>query len=229
MHALKAKTEQSIEIKTYAAKVGRKQQTVLEETWAARVALSVNKNVLVGDHFHTLKVIHAAPSWLWPALVEAMVSGSWTVKQTRTRCSVLIVVRRHRNLPGQPAVRRTPGSAVRGWPCDGTAPAGPAPLAIKRGMRWYSRPPRCYRMDGASAPARNQRCGQFGAGSCANGEPGSRMPATHPPIEIEAKPACCPSHTGTVTSLSASDPYASGSRSGAGHAARTGQSRSTSD
>jgi hypothetical protein len=82
MHALKAKA-QGIDVKVYAEKVGRKQQTVLEETWAARVSLSVNKNVLVGDHFHTLKVIHAAPYWLWPALVQTMVEKGWTVEQTR--------------------------------------------------------------------------------------------------------------------------------------------------
>jgi hypothetical protein len=56
---------------------------VQEEVWAASVARSADKHVLIGVHFRTLAVIHAAPSWLWPALVEAMVSGSWTVEQTR--------------------------------------------------------------------------------------------------------------------------------------------------
>jgi protein gp37/ParB-like chromosome segregation protein Spo0J len=97
MHALRAKA-QGIDVKAYAAKVGRKHQAVLEEVWAASVADSADKHVLVGDHFRTLAVIHAAPSWLWPALVEAMVAGGWTVEMTRKQ------VQRFDNVPKAPPV-----------------------------------------------------------------------------------------------------------------------------
>jgi hypothetical protein len=76
MHALKAKTEQGIDIKAYAAKVGRKQTSVFEETYAAEVMLGVSDTRNgASDRYSQLVAIHAAPSWLWPALVEAMVQG----------------------------------------------------------------------------------------------------------------------------------------------------------
>ncbi len=35
------------------------------------------------DRFAELVEIHAAPEWLWSALVAAMVKGGWSVEQTR--------------------------------------------------------------------------------------------------------------------------------------------------
>lgn len=71
--------------KSYAASVGRPQQTVAREVCAARVAQSVPIDGC-GDlsPFTThLSEIHGAPSWLWPALVARLVAEGWTVEVTR--------------------------------------------------------------------------------------------------------------------------------------------------
>jgi hypothetical protein len=82
MHALRAK-EQGIDVKAYAVKVGRKQQNVSDEVCAARVVATVpDVRYAASDRFSQLASIHASPSWLWPALVEAMVAGGWTIEQT---------------------------------------------------------------------------------------------------------------------------------------------------
>jgi hypothetical protein len=68
--------------KAYAANVGRPQPSVAREISAATVAEAVTDigyGVLLA-HFSHLVEIHAAPAWLWPALVAAMPA---TVQQTR--------------------------------------------------------------------------------------------------------------------------------------------------
>ncbi len=37
------------------------------------------------EHFRRLTEIHAAPPWLWPALVAEMIEREWTVEQARAR------------------------------------------------------------------------------------------------------------------------------------------------
>jgi hypothetical protein len=90
MHALHS----GMDVKAYAASVGRARTTVHAEVYAAEVATVVPDigNELT-KHFAKLVEIHAAPQWLWPALVQWMAgapateSGKeikpWTVEQTR--------------------------------------------------------------------------------------------------------------------------------------------------
>lgn len=83
MHALNS----GMDIKAYAASVGRARTTVQDEVKAARVAATVT-DIRHGD-FQTLVAIHVAPEWLWPAMVEAMVAENWTVERTRDRVARL--------------------------------------------------------------------------------------------------------------------------------------------
>ena len=69
-----------MDVNAYAASVGRAHKTVHDEVCAARVAADAHART---DDFRTLVAIHAAPRWLWRALVAAMVEGKWTVEATR--------------------------------------------------------------------------------------------------------------------------------------------------
>ncbi len=42
-------------------------------------------NTTIRDSWRNLAEIHAAPEWLWAALVGRMVEGGWTVAVTRER------------------------------------------------------------------------------------------------------------------------------------------------
>src|SRR6516165_12272767 len=91
LHALRSVVDGAkLDVKAYAAKAGRARQTVQNEVMAARVANAVPHvgHELV-DRYKALVKIHAAPQWLWPALVEAMVGGKWTVEDTRTEVARL--------------------------------------------------------------------------------------------------------------------------------------------
>lgn len=80
MHALRS----GMDIERYAEKVGRKRGTVRNEVYAAKVASAVSDiGHDLADHFSQLVEIHAAPPWLWPSLVRAMLAKGWTVEQTR--------------------------------------------------------------------------------------------------------------------------------------------------
>ena len=69
LHALNS----GMDGKAYAVSVGRSQPTIAREISAARVAGAVTDiGYEVGDRFSQLVEIHAAPDWLWPALVAAM-------------------------------------------------------------------------------------------------------------------------------------------------------------
>ena len=86
MHALHSGKD----VKAYAASVGRARTTVHDEVYAAEVIEAVPhmRNDLTG-YFRHLTEIHAAPRWLWPALVSALVTNEWTVEATRKAVSVL--------------------------------------------------------------------------------------------------------------------------------------------
>jgi hypothetical protein len=64
-------------VKAYAVGVGRARSTVHDEVYAAEVAEAVPdiRNSL-SRHFAKLVEIHAAPAWLWPALVAAMLPST---------------------------------------------------------------------------------------------------------------------------------------------------------
>ena len=83
-------------ISAYAKAVGRPQQSVQLEVHAAEVYREVTTYVVTlvpTDRPRHLAEVHAAPQWLWPALVHAMVGAPatesskeikpWTVEQTR--------------------------------------------------------------------------------------------------------------------------------------------------
>jgi ParB-like chromosome segregation protein Spo0J len=80
MHALHS----GMDVKAYAESVGRKRSTVHDEVYAATVADAVPdiRNDITA-FFSQLVAIHAAPRWLWPALVSRMVDEGWTVEATR--------------------------------------------------------------------------------------------------------------------------------------------------
>ncbi len=72
-----------MDVKAYAASVGRARVTVQREVMAAKVAAVFNGEHDLSKQFLTLVEIHAAPEWLWSALVAAMVESEWSVEQTR--------------------------------------------------------------------------------------------------------------------------------------------------
>lgn len=89
MHALHS----GLDGKAYAEGMGRPQQSIAREMCAARVA-SVVPDIGYGkmvDRFSQLVEAHAAPSWLWPALVKAMLAKGWNVgeRSVRRACEVL--------------------------------------------------------------------------------------------------------------------------------------------
>ena len=86
MHALRS----GMDVKAYAGSVGRAHSNVVREVYAARVASSVSDigNDL-SDRTSHLAELHAAPSWLWPALVAELVAKGWTVEQARGKVGAL--------------------------------------------------------------------------------------------------------------------------------------------
>ena len=67
-----------MDVKAYAASVGRAQRTVANEVWAAEVAAVADVG---NESFSQLVEIHAAPKWLWAALVNAMVEDGLDAPQ----------------------------------------------------------------------------------------------------------------------------------------------------
>jgi predicted outer membrane protein len=75
LHALHR--PEGMDVKAYAASIGRARTTVQRETYAAAVASAVPINGHELDDFSTHMVeIHAAPAWLWPTLVAAMLPST---------------------------------------------------------------------------------------------------------------------------------------------------------
>jgi protein gp37/ParB-like chromosome segregation protein Spo0J len=91
LHALGAtqKGKHGRSVNAYAAEVGRPRQSVEVEIHAAEVYREVATRVAISvptDRPRHLAEIHAAPPWLWSALVEAVLSAKpkpWTVEQTK--------------------------------------------------------------------------------------------------------------------------------------------------
>jgi hypothetical protein len=88
LHALGATVKGDPEkgVRAYAGRVGRTQQIVAREVAAARVWKAYNlgcKQAPIDLSAKALAEIHAAPEWLWPALVERLVVDGWTVEVTR--------------------------------------------------------------------------------------------------------------------------------------------------
>ena len=74
----------------YARSVGRTQQSVALEIQAAKVyeaTTHVVTKVQAQLAWRNLAEIHAAPQWLWTALVQQMIADSWTVATTREKVS----------------------------------------------------------------------------------------------------------------------------------------------
>jgi ParB-like chromosome segregation protein Spo0J len=113
MHALRS----GMEIKAYAARIGRPHQTVYDEVYAAEVVEAVPhmRNELANIPYKTLGAIHVAPRWLWPALGSAVVAGHWTVEQAKA------AVRRLKDLPDQ--APEWLNDALSGGLVNGTIPA----------------------------------------------------------------------------------------------------------
>jgi hypothetical protein len=74
-HALRS----GMDVKAYAATVGRARSTVHQEVYAAEVASAVphmwNE---IPDRTRHLAELHAAPSWLWAALVAQLITRAWS-------------------------------------------------------------------------------------------------------------------------------------------------------
>jgi protein gp37/ParB-like chromosome segregation protein Spo0J len=88
MHALHS----GMDVKAYAASVGRKRTTVQDEVKAARVASSVtHMRHELTPYVRHLAEIHAAPSWLRPAMVTELVANpkKWTIEKIREQVARL--------------------------------------------------------------------------------------------------------------------------------------------
>jgi hypothetical protein len=73
-----------MDLKAYANAAGKKYTTLYDKVKAYRVlAVTHMRNADARDQWRNLAEIHAAPEWLWPALVAQMIGDSWTVAKTR--------------------------------------------------------------------------------------------------------------------------------------------------
>ena len=79
-HAAESKKESGLDLKEYATAAGKKYATLYNKVRAYRVASVCDiANATAQETWNQLVEIHAAPQWLWPALVEKMTSEAWTV------------------------------------------------------------------------------------------------------------------------------------------------------
>lgn len=79
MHALGGKWG----VREYAGLTGVSPTTVTFQRKAAEVFTRVNAPTDLSDYFRHLTEIHAAPAWLWPALVASLVEDGGTVEAVR--------------------------------------------------------------------------------------------------------------------------------------------------
>lgn len=78
--------ESGMDLKAYAEASGKVRKTLSNKVMAWRVmAVADVGHELVRDLWSQLAEIHAAPHWLWTALVKAMVESGWTVQVTRDK------------------------------------------------------------------------------------------------------------------------------------------------
>ena len=78
--------ESGMDLKAYAERAGKARTTLADKLKAWRV-LSVThvRHEDITDSWRNLAEIHAAPKWLWAALVEKMIEDAWTVQTTREK------------------------------------------------------------------------------------------------------------------------------------------------
>jgi hypothetical protein len=76
--------ESGMDLKAYAERAGKVYRTLHTKTMAWKV-MSVSDIGIdqARANWSNLAEIHAAPSWLWPALVAKMLEKQWTVALTR--------------------------------------------------------------------------------------------------------------------------------------------------
>lgn len=78
--------ESGMDLKAYAEKSGKAYKALYNKTTAFRVAAVSHVGIgTVADSWRNLAEIHAAPEWLWGALVKQMIESGWTVQVTRDR------------------------------------------------------------------------------------------------------------------------------------------------
>lgn len=79
MHALNS----GMTIRDYAKAAGIAENTIGARVKAARVFSVTHMGDATSDDFRHLAEIHAAPRWLWSALVAALIDKEWSVDSTR--------------------------------------------------------------------------------------------------------------------------------------------------
>lgn len=81
LHALGS----GLDVKAYAAAIGKARTTLQDRVKAARVFQAVTdiRHDAIKDRWPHLAELHAAPAWLWPALAAELVARGWTVEATR--------------------------------------------------------------------------------------------------------------------------------------------------
>lgn len=82
--------QSGLDLKAYAERAGKARTTLADKVKAWRV-LDVThvRHVSIRDSWRNLAEIHAAPRWLWAALVEAMTVNEWTVAVTRQKVAAV--------------------------------------------------------------------------------------------------------------------------------------------
>lgn len=76
--------QSGMDLKSYAERAGKKYTTLYDKAKAYRVLTVTHvRNDQARDSWRNLAEIHAAPKWLWRAMVETMLHNSWTVAVTR--------------------------------------------------------------------------------------------------------------------------------------------------
>lgn len=82
IHALNS----GLSVRAYADQTGKGKDNVNLKMIAARVSTCVDISPdSIRDSWRNLAEIHAAPKWLWSALVEKMIEDEWTVQVTREK------------------------------------------------------------------------------------------------------------------------------------------------
>lgn len=93
LHALeegKHAAESGMDLKAYAEASGKARTTLTDKVKAYRVlAVTHVRHDQIRDSWRNLAEIHAAPRWLWSALVAQMIEASWTVAVTRERVAAV--------------------------------------------------------------------------------------------------------------------------------------------
>ena len=84
----KGKHESDLSLSAYALKLGKSNGFITQVTQAATVYREIFTQVKNSDfegRYKHLYEIHAAPHWLWVALVKQMIESGWTVQVTRDK------------------------------------------------------------------------------------------------------------------------------------------------